>query len=305
MLPMFRFAFASIGSIIAVAALNGCSSQPASIPSLQNVPVARTSGYPETKPRSLVYVSDGTRNLVAVFDRDGRQVGTITKDLKGPRGIFVDRNHELWIANQGPSNVLMFARGATSPSLILHDGSNAPDDVTVCPDGTVYVANIINGIAAYTGPKYHFARSMNFDAAAFTFVTCDAAGNVFATGVVGTLGTVIEFPRGHESGAHLLPISSPGNLGGIKPDNAGNLLVVKGNAVLEYTEAGAPTGIQIERGLGPDIALDRAGKTLLGAHQGANDAVSVTFPGGKALVTFKDKFSQVFGVAFDPGQSGN
>ena len=297
---MRTFTPAIIGSVVAVAALNGCSNQQTSIPELQNATTVRSAGYAQVKPRSLVYVSDGTRNLVAVFDRDGRQVGTITKDLSGPRGIFVDANHNLWIANQGPSNVLMFARGATSPSAILRDASNAPDDVTVCPDGSVYVANVINGIAVYTGPKHHFARSMNFDAAQFAFVTCDAAGNVFATGVVGTFGTVIEFPGGHKSGAHLLPISSPGNLGGIKPDNAGRLLVVFGDAVLEYTEAGAPTGVQIQEGLGPDIALDRAGKTLLAGNQSANDAVSVTFPGGKPGVAYKDDFSQVFGVAIDP-----
>jgi hypothetical protein len=267
------------------------------------MPSAQTSELTHERAphRPLVYISDGRKSFIAVFDRDGRLVRKITKGLRYPRGIFVDGGHNLWVANQGPSTILEYPRGATTPSVTLHDEQNTPDDVTVCPNGNVYVANIIGGITVYAGPKHRRSGSLDLDGATFTFDTCDAAGNVFATGVVGTNGTVIEFPGGKESGGHLLPISSLGNLNGIKPDKAGNILVSFGSMVNEYTEAGSPTGVSIRtNGNWLDIALDRAGDVLLGADGSANDGVSLSFPGGQLRVKYKDAFSQVWGVAIDP-----
>jgi hypothetical protein len=290
-------AFTSIVILIATLLLGGCSSESNAVPSAQTSELTHV----DAPHRSLVYLSDGRRSFIAVFDRDGRLVREITKGLRYPRGIFVDSRHNLWVANQGPSTILEYPRGATTPSVTLHDQQNTPDDVAVCPNGNVYVANIIGGITVYTGPKHRRSGSLDLDAAAFTFDTCDAAGNVFATGVVGSNGTVIEFPGGKESGAHLLPISSPGNLNGIKPDKADNILVSFGSTVNEYTEGGSPTGVSIQtNGDWFDIALDRAGDELLGADQSANDGVSLSFPGGKLGVMYKDAFSQVWGVAIDP-----
>lgn len=254
---------------------------------------------------SLVYVSDVANSTIGIFDRNGDPVAVMTHHLKYPAGLFVDAAHHLWVANEGSSTIEEFSRGGGSLLTTLPDGSDNPEDVTICPDGTIYVANIVNGIAVYSGPKHKRSRTLDYDAAAFTFITCDAAGNVFATGVVGTNGTVIEFPGGSSSGAKLLPISSAGNLGGIKPDNAGNLLVEIDGSVTEYTEAGYATGNAIEtNGQWEDIALDRDGKVLLGADQTHDEGIAVSFPRGNARATYRHGFNTVLGVAFDPGQSG-
>ena len=75
------------------------------------------------------------------------------------------------------------------------------------------------------------------------FLTCDTAGNVFVALLTGESvgdGVVIEFPHGESKGAKDLGIvlQSPG---GIKPDNAGNLLRHRPNwshVITEYTENG-------------------------------------------------------------------
>jgi hypothetical protein len=301
---MFRVNSIVVATLIAVSAVgcasSGSNTNPAEMPAAppRTLPAATANG-------SLVYVSDTAKNLIAVFDRSGTVIGTITQGLKYPSGLFVDSAHNLWVANAGDSNVLEFARGGTKPIATLSDGSAYTQDVTICPNGNIYVATLLGAITEYTGKKHRMAGSLGYDGMEFQFVTCDRAGNVFATGVLGTNGQVVEFAGGTSSGAKLLPINSPGNLNGIKPDNAGNILVVFGPTVNEYTEDGNPTGVEIPmNGNWLDIALSRDGKVLLGANETANAGTAVTFPGGKPRATYSDSFSQVWGVAFDPGQKG-
>jgi hypothetical protein len=296
---------AFIAAFAAVTLQSGCAaSDQGSIPGVASARVAPFVQRAQTRG-SLVYVSDAASSFISVFDRNGNKIGRITQGLTYPAGLFVDAQHNLWVANGGDSSVLEYARGGTTPIATFADGSAYTQDVTICPNGDVFVATLLGGITKYTGKKHHLSGSLSYYGGQFQFVTCDEAGNVFATGVVGTNGTVIEFPGGRQKGANMLPISSLGNLGGIKPDNAGNILVsgVYGATVTEYTEAGKPTGVQINTQDGwLDIALTRNGNLLLGSDGAANAGVSVTFPGDKPRVTYRDSFSSVWGVAFDPGQ---
>jgi hypothetical protein len=291
----------AIAGFAAIALQTACSGG-GSVPTVSGQGTART---PAKARAPLVYVADAGSSFIAVFDVNGTLVGKITDGLKYPSGIFVDGGHNLWVANAGHSNVLEFARGGTKPIATLPDRGAYTQDVTICPNGDIFVATLLGGITKYSGSRHHKAGSLY--GGQFQFVTCDKAGNVFATGVVGTFGTVVEFPGGKQSGERSLPIYTPGNLGGIKMDNAGNILVAgdPGGTVAEYTENGTPTGVQIPtNGNWFGIALSRDGKTLLGANASTNKADSVSFPGGKPGVAYSDSFSMPWGVAFDPGQKG-
>ena len=199
-----------------------------------------------------------------------------------------------------------FKRGATSPFKVLGDGQEQPEDVTVCPNGTVYVANIFNAsggggnIAVYTHGSRNLTGTLTYDGGEFFFLTCDAEGNLFGTLVVGTNGTVAEFPGGRQHGARQLPIFFGGNPSGIKADNTGNLLVAgQGNGVEEFTESGEPTGLQITTVGLNEIALSAGGELLLGAT--AKGAVQYTLPGGTLNHTYRTRGRNPVGVAFDPG----
>lgn len=273
----------------------------------------------------LVYMSSwGTASVVDVLTMNGKQVGQITNGLAEPQGLFVDAKGSLWVANG--SNVLVYPRGSLSPSTTLTDSVGDPTDVTVCPDGTAYVADLYDNSSSNHASIQVYAHGSttptgNLDYATDfrnPFLTCDAAGNVFVallTGEYAGDGLVIEFPHGKQKGAKDLGIvlQSPG---GIKPDNAGNLLVTDliDHTITEYTENGSPTGQSFTTGTATEgIALSRNGRIVLGATDTTQEGpvgISWSFPGGKQLRVYTccsrigPPLQVNEGVAFYPGQKG-
>jgi len=258
----------------------------------------------------LAYISDNLANNVTVFDLNGTMQGQID-GLSYPGGLFVDSKHNLWVANGGANNVLEFARGATTPSNTLNDSGAGPIDVTMCPNGTIYVAGgNSTAIEVYPRSSTNPTRSLTYPGAEQTdALTCDAAGNVFATIVISFHGGVVEFPRGKQHGATQLPISL-GGPGGIKPDNAGNLLVDDQSAqtITEYTEAGSPTGNSIATAFDCiNFGVMRNSKVVgcpVYVAYKTSYGQSYAFPGGTSLQTYSGSFMLPYGFAFDPGQKG-
>jgi hypothetical protein len=273
----------------------------------------------------LLYMSSwGTASVVDVLTMNGEQVGQIANGLVEPQGLFVDAKGSLWVANT--SNVLVYPRGGLSPSKTLTDSVGYPIDVTVCPDGTAYAADLYDNSNSNHASIQVYAHGSttptgNLDYATDfrnPFLTCDAAGNVFVallTGEYSGDGAVVEFPRGKQKGAKDLGIvlKSPG---GIKPDNAGNLLVTDliGHTITEYTENGSPTGQSISTGTATEgIAVSRDGRIVLGATDTTAEGpvgISWAFPSGKQLRVYTccsrigPPLEVNEGVAFYPGQKG-
>jgi hypothetical protein len=180
--------------------------------------------------------------------------------------------------------------------------------VTVCPNGTVYVTNyyglsqVSGNIVAYDKGSITPTRTLSWPGQGIDeFITCDASNNVFTTLFVGSTGAVVEYPHGKQSDATLLPISLA-HPGGIKPDKAGNLLVVDTGleTVTEYTEAGAPTGESMSASY-IDLAVARLSDVVLGSYN--TTAISMRFPSAVLVQTYSG-FGAADGVAFDPGQKG-
>jgi DNA-binding beta-propeller fold protein YncE len=130
---------------------------------------------------ALVYVSDRTNDLIDVFDRGGHLRYTITSGLNEPAGLFVDAQHNLWVANPGANDVLLFPRGSMQSTRTLND-TNQPNDVAVRSDGTAFVADSLNqgGVAVYSpGHKVPTRRLIAQQSGAGGiefYVTCDDAG---------------------------------------------------------------------------------------------------------------------------------
>ncbi|MFZ0574048.1 MAG: hypothetical protein WA428_07125 [Candidatus Cybelea sp.] len=273
----------------------------------------------------VAYMSSwGTASVVDVLTMKGRQVGQITNGLAEPQGLFVDAKGSLWVANG--SNVLVYPRGSLSPSKTLSDPVGITTDVTVCPDGTAYVADLYDNSSSNHASIQVYASGSttptgNLDYATDfrnPFLTCDAAGNVFvaiSTSEYAGYGGVIEFPHGKQKGAKDLGISlqSPG---GIKPDNAGNLLVTDliDHTITEYAENGSPTGQSIATVTPTEgIAVTREGGIVLGATDTTAEGpegISWSWPSGKQLRVYTccsrigPPLQVNEGVAFYPGQKG-
>ena len=253
--------------------------------------------------RMSLYVSsiDGK---VYVYKTGGHLVRALTSGLNYPQGLYVSKQGVLYVANRGASNVLEFKRGRMKPFATLSDGDEQPMDVTLCPDGTVYVANILNAsggsgdIAVYAGGSSSPTGHLTYLNANPFYLSCDRAGNLFATEVVGSTGTVVEFPGGSDSGVKQLPITFGGNPAGIAATTNGNLLLAYGQGLEEFTEAGQPTGFSLKTLGFQQIVLDPAGSLVLGAA-GQTGAL-YSFPQGQLLHQYLSK-GTVMGVAFDSG----
>jgi hypothetical protein len=270
----------------------------------------------------VLYMSSwGTESVVDVMTLSGELVGQITNGLAVPEGIFVDSGHNLWVANL--NNVLVFPKGGLTATATLTDSVGDPADVTVCANGTAYVADLYDNSNSNAASVQIYPPGSTSPSGSLTypndfrngFLTCDAAGNVFVALLTGDYigdGRVIEFPLGQESGAKDLGITIQ-DPGGIRPDNAGNLLVTDlvANTITEYTESGAPTGNSIATGAPIfGIALSRDGKTVLGASPNGPNGVTWSFPKGRQKRTYTccsrigPPLQEIYGVAFDPGQAG-
>jgi hypothetical protein len=277
---------------------------------------------PLSAQTKVLYMSSwGTASVIDVMTMDGELVGQITNGLAQPQGLFVDASHNLWVANG--ANIVVYPRGGLTPSTTLTDSLGIPVDVTVCPNGTAYVANLYNvsnpnsaSIQIYppgsTSPSGSLTYSTDFRN---PFLTCDAAGNVFVsilTGLYVGSGRIIEFPLGQQAGAEDLGLSLQ-DPSGIRPDAAGNLLIsdLVDQTITEYTESGSATGNSIAT-YGPieGIAVSSDGKTILGANPNGPEGVTWSYPEGKQKRTYTccsrigPPLQNNFGVALDPGLKG-
>jgi hypothetical protein len=97
---------------------------------------------------SIEYISDYSNNVVNIYKgkfASQAPCGQLSPSgMSNPQGMFVKGStHDLYIANTGGHDVLVFRRGATAPFKTYTDPAiQNPDDVTVARDGTVIAANI-------------------------------------------------------------------------------------------------------------------------------------------------------------------
>jgi hypothetical protein len=261
---------------------------------------------PNTLAR-LTYVGDLFSNSITVFSRSGAFQGQIGH-LSSPAGIYVDYSRNLWVANSGADNVLKFRRGAKLTEKTLNDPGGERNDFMSCPYRTVYVSCFgFTSIDFYASASINPTGTLTYPGELQNdFLTCDVAGNVFATIVDGSFhGGVVEYPGGNQSEAIQLPISLQGP-GGIKQDSAGNLLITDQSAqtITEYTEAGTPTGNSIHTGFDClDLAVSRVGRVVgcsLYVSGGTSKGQSYTFPAGAIHRTYGTTFVLPYGFGFDP-----
>lgn len=251
----------------------------------------------------LVYVADTIGSFVDVFKPNGSLAGRITDGIDYPSYLFVDAKHRLYVANGGGGDVLVFERGATKASSEYRDVQDALAP-TLCANGALYVAN--GAITVFAHGHHRPTGSLTDPYGETNSISCDTAGNIFATATVfSPPGYVVEYSAGSKKAKLLL--SNLLNPVDVAPDPAGNLLIVDSaggstNYVAEYTEAGSPTGKSMPtNGNWSQIAITRKGNELFGADQSDLEGVLAKFPSGSVVQTYTDKnFKQLGGIAYDP-----
>jgi hypothetical protein len=94
----------------------------------------------------IAYMSDFNNSVINVYKvpfAGQAPCGRITGGVFHPQGLFVKENtHELYVANWGDRDIIVFRRGAMSPFKTYIDPSGEMTvDVTVAKDGTVIATN--------------------------------------------------------------------------------------------------------------------------------------------------------------------
>ena len=261
-------------------------------PAMRIMAPAREGQQP---PIRFVYVSDSGQGSVYRYDRAGNLTLTIG-GFVSPNGLIVDAHGNLLVADKGAQAVLIFHRGATTPFKTLDDTGQAPVDVAVCPNGTVYVSNVDTNhqtgqgnIAVYAHGSTKATSFLNDPRELSNIsVACDDHNNVFSAVAYAwfpnRVMTIEKYVRGERKNLVVLPIAPDDPVaGGLKPIGR-NILVGDANArtATEYSEDGKPTGRQLyEEPMSGGIAVSRNGQVVLAAGGGEfPGAISWLFPSG-------------------------
>lgn len=102
---------------------------------------------------TLVYACQPYPGTCVWYQHGSNVVAGTLSGVSSATGMAVDRYGNVYVANQRPSEVLVFAKGSTTATKTLSDPNAQPDDVAVDSNGTVYVANFYGpgAIAVYVG----------------------------------------------------------------------------------------------------------------------------------------------------------
>ena len=99
---------------------------------------------PVGKKNAILYGSSYDGGFINIYKQKGtgqHPIGRLTSGLLSPQGMFVDKQHNLWVANTNAFNIVAFKRNATAPFLTLKDPDYYPVAVVVDRQGTAFAAN--------------------------------------------------------------------------------------------------------------------------------------------------------------------
>jgi hypothetical protein len=148
---------------------------------------------PEAKSEDLLYVSDDERQDVAVYSYPGgKLVGVLSHHIYAPAGECVDRQGDVFVIDNGPSQILEYAHGGIRPIARLSNSAYHMGNCSVDPTtGNLAVANgycisscytYDGNIAVYTAaqgkPTYYNDRRISNP----YYCTYDSRGNLFFSG---------------------------------------------------------------------------------------------------------------------------
>jgi hypothetical protein len=103
-----------------------------------------------------LFVANSDQNDVALFKlaEDGKYIGSLTRDLKGPRIIALDAQGDLAVIADNPENngtaaVIVFPFGGSNGSYVIKDEIANPKSLAYDSEGNLYVGNVSRDITVY------------------------------------------------------------------------------------------------------------------------------------------------------------
>jgi hypothetical protein len=214
-----------------------------------------------------LYVANQSNNEIDVYLEKGRwtsTVGEISTGIDGPYGLYVDRQHALYVANQRNNTVTEYPNGATSPLVTYSQGLDRPLYPLVDRHGDLFVGNANNGTVveylAGSTTAYQTIQTAGTEADGMDF---DQQGNLYvAYRNTAGVGSIEKFPPGSTQGTILgMTLNQPQ---GVIVDNSGNILAVETGAArrvdvfAQSVGAQAPSLEEQTCHIGTQLALDKS-----------------------------------------------
>jgi DNA-binding beta-propeller fold protein YncE len=161
---------------------------------------------PKAKNAELLYVSSVLTGDVYVYSYSTQQLmGTLT-GFEQPYGLCADKAGNVWIVNDGASEIVEYAHGGTSPIATLSDPGEYPEGCSVDPvTGNLAVTNFYatsgtGSVSIYAGAQGTPHLYVDPAMANYRFCGYDARGNLFVDGVTGSSAFAFaELPKGSSS----------------------------------------------------------------------------------------------------------
>jgi hypothetical protein len=206
-----KFRLFSLAPFALAALLAGCSGASfpgTSAPSVSAQTLREHAGHgswmaPQATQARLIYVSSVLTNDVYVYSYSTQQLeGTLT-GFTTPYGLCSDKTGDVWVANDGASQMVEYAHGGTSSIATLGDPNEYPEGCAVDPTtGNLAVANFSSNsgggnVAIYTGAQGTAQTYSDPSIVNYRFCGYDAKGNLYVDGVNGSSAFVLaELPKG-------------------------------------------------------------------------------------------------------------
>jgi DNA-binding beta-propeller fold protein YncE len=161
---------------------------------------------PLAKTKPLIYVSSVLTNDVYAYTYATHQlVGTLT-GFQTPYGLCADKTGDVWVVNDGASQLLEYAHGGTTSIATLSDPTDYPEGCAVDPTtGNLAVTNFSSNagpgnVAIYADAKGTAQTYTDPSIVNYRFCGYDAKGNLFVDGVNSSSAFVLaELPKGGSS----------------------------------------------------------------------------------------------------------
>ena len=278
-------------------------------------------GCPALGP--IKYVSDYENNIITIFTgkfAGQAPCGQITSGINRPQLLYVSTSaHDLYVANWGDYNVLVFHRGQITPYNTYTDPSGQyVADVTVAKDGTVIASNY----QSLNGPKLGSLSTWIGGPNGGTFVgnfplTTDLYGLAIT---VRRNGTVYYSDVDSNSRTGVLwSLSCPAGACGTQTQVAGVSFIYPlgmrfdAEGDLVAIDAGALTADTFElpnpkpktfplTGMPGGVDINPLDHHLFTTDLANNDAAEYSYPSGKLIGTVAgNPGANLVGIAVDPG----
>ena len=272
----------------------------------------------------IKYVSDTPGTIIYIYTgkfAGQAPCGQITSGLLEPQGLYVKTStHDLYVANTGYFNVLVFHRGQTTAYNAYTDPTGQyPVDVTMAHDGTVIASNIISQVGGNGGSISTWIGGPNGGTFVGNFpmtndmeglyITVQKNGTVYYNDIDNSyLGALwsLSCPAGACGAQTQVAGVSFGFPGGMGSDETDDLLAVDQTGFTADTfELPNPKPSTFPLIDGPvGMAINQLDHHWITTHSFNCTAAEYIYPSGKLVGTVPSPACGILeGVAIDPGHA--